>query len=35
MIKEIIKRDGRRVSFKKEKIRDAIFKAFLATGEGT
>ncbi len=35
MIKEVIKRDGRRVKFRPEKIRDAIFKAFLATGDGT
>ena len=34
MVKKIIKRDGRTVDFKEDKIRNAILKAFLATGEG-
>ncbi|MEA3255328.1 MAG: ribonucleoside triphosphate reductase [Candidatus Altiarchaeota archaeon] len=32
--KEIIKRDGRTVKFRQEKITNALFKAFMATGEG-
>ena len=35
MIEKIVKRDGRIVDFKKEKIKNAIFRAFLATGDGT
>src|SRR3989344_2310602 len=31
---EVIKRDGRRVHFEKEKITNAIFKAIESTGEG-
>lgn len=31
---KIIKRDGRKVKFRLEKITNAIFKAFMATGEG-
>ncbi len=33
--KKIIKRSGRKVKFNPEKITNAIFKAFMATGEGT
>ncbi len=31
---KIIKRDGRKIKFRQEKITNAIFKAFMATGEG-
>ncbi len=33
-LEKIIKRDGREVRFRQKKITDAVFKAFMATGEG-
>jgi len=34
-IKNVIKRDGEKVTFKQKKIEDAIFKALKSTGEGS